>query len=510
MNDLQPEDNKAGTTSPPEPPPGEPPCDGFSFQENPPASMIQGGEGPEPGPEEPPRQAPPKRIRRPDLRISDAIEELEREAQAARDGQAPAPPAQPPQPWKIGPQPPSLRQIRAHVAESMDLAALIDTLPAPEPARKVTRRPPAPRPPYVPSPVVFVGPERSLVAQPALVRALTGEDPRGEGESEGGECPIIEHKAPQPRQGEGGGPLGAADPEEDYSRQPGESGLEGLEEQDPEVAPPGGPDPHRPNSVFSDCVGQPQGPRTLYGPISDSGKAIGREKLGKGEGEALKLKMKALAKRRDKRKMGIRERIPGEPIPKTKLERIKAIIIDLQHKKIDTRTLPKSIKMRIVQYFLEVQPEVTNPAIGDLLGEERAWVWKAKRELIRDAVFAVTDLDAGDLLSGFRIHKEAMQAKALEKGDYWSAFKMEKEFLEKMADFGLVPRAAKVEERRNLNIDLTKEMDAFVREFGVPTPGELMNAIREGKRMVGEGKKIIEGRALPVGKGDGEEGEDED
>jgi guanyl-specific ribonuclease Sa len=174
----------------------------------------------------------------------------------------------------------------------------------------------------------------------------------------------------------------------------------------------------------------------------------------------------------------------AEQIPKKKLERIRAIILDLQAKRIDSRKLPRSIRWRIVQYFMEIQPEVTNTAIADLIGVTRITVGNIKRALIRDAAFAVTDLDAKEVMSGYLIHKNAMQAIALSKKDYWSAFKMETEYLEKLADFGFIKYAPQGRANRNLNSILNKELEDFTREFGVPTPAELVAALRAGRQLI--------------------------
>jgi len=145
---------------------------------------------------------------------------------------------------------------------------------------------------------------------------------------------------------------------------------------------------------------------------------------------------------------------------------------------------------------MEVQPEVTNTAMADLLGVTNNTITLIKKALIRDAAFAVTDMDAKDLISGFLIHKNAMQAKALEKGDYWAAFKMEAEYLDKIADFGLVPRAPQRVESQNVNLTLTKEMKSFAEEFGVPSPAALVAAIRAGKGLpVGKAVLMVEGKA---------------
>lgn len=305
--------------------------------------------------------------------------------------------------------------------------------------------------------------------------ALDEQDARGTAPAGDDEDPIFIPKAlPAGRSTSSGSPAGTLD-ERDGDALPARDGAVNqapswdLIREDPTAAPPAAPwaraelEEGTRGSLYARIQGPPPTQKTA---------------------ERLRIKrMKEVGNK------SLQKPATADPIPKTALERIRAIIVDLQTKRANPRTLARGMRWRIVQFFMEIQPEVSNVAIADLLALSPNTIGHIKRALVRDAAYQITDLDALEVLSGLRIHKNAMQALALKNGDYSAAFKMETEYIEKLGDYGFIPRAAQVFENRNINLDLNKELEAFTHDYGIPTPGEFIAALRAGRLLSAGGGK---------------------
>jgi hypothetical protein len=171
--------------------------------------------------------------------------------------------------------------------------------------------------------------------------------------------------------------------------------------------------------------------------------------------------------------------------PKSELDRIRALIAKVQVYKaagpggINPRTLTRHQVDAIIVYFTARQPDVTCPAIADLLDRTVKEIRTKRARLVRaDAAVMMPDLNTQNIYADMTFVKQTAQDMALAAHDYEAFWDIEREYREELVSLGLLEAAPKRIDIRDIRINLTEQMAEFMHEFGTPSPKELIARLR--------------------------------
>ena len=205
----------------------------------------------------------------------------------------------------------------------------------------------------------------------------------------------------------------------------------------------------------------------------------------KGGAEVFKRALQLRRMRRARRERGDARLAAGQTPPKSELDRIRALIAKVQVYKaagpggINPRTLTRHQVDAIIVYFTARQPDVTCPAIADLLDRTVKEIRTKRARLVRaDAAVMMPDLNTQNVYADMTFVKQTAQDMALAAHDYEAFWDIEREYREELVSLGLLEAAPKRIDIRDIRINLTEQMAEFMHEFGTPSPKELIARLR--------------------------------
>jgi hypothetical protein len=205
----------------------------------------------------------------------------------------------------------------------------------------------------------------------------------------------------------------------------------------------------------------------------------------KGGPESFKAGLLNRRMHRARRERGEARLAAGQTPPKSDLDRIRTLIAKVQLYKakgpggIDPRILTRHQVDAIIAYFTARQPDVTCPAIADLLERPVKEIRTKRARLIRgDAAVLMPDLNTQTVFADLVFVKQTAQDMALAAHDYEAFWKIEREYREELVNLGFIEQVPKRVEVRDLRMTLTEQMAEFMHEFGTPNPRELIARLR--------------------------------